>query len=703
MKITEITRQGAELDTIAKIKAEYPNWEPGMPHPVTNEPTFKQNNVIKTTGKRRFRLPFQKQFSTGAGDPIPFDDLDPRYDDQTRKSVNQAYKDKFKDIDPSDFRFSKSATGYLTAQEWDYKYGLTHNPDGSPKKIDPQDDANNPKNPRATRNKNISTGLSADDIKDLDKNIVIFNFPGKFDPWSGISSQQKSENETGKFDKSQNLFQELKTNSHKLYGYVDAYSKDKDVIVLDDSNFDPITFSTKLDNIEDYKKEYDKLEPGSSKLPNSSGLSNRYVSKLQRYYNKLYKYYKPYIQYIQKHEQNMKMYNSKEFQNYWRKHSGAGILGKSEFRDEKNLTSDQRNQLQKINPWYSEQDPTGSKKIAIFSNMPKQNILSTEFWNEYADDPDEARRLIEISKNYYNELNQPKVRIPRNEDEAFRLNKSLTDLGMDPETKKVTTKNVKSRAQEDTSGPLKDTGLKLLQIDISANPKKDSNESKIMQSIKLSINEEFKTLKTELNNLRIRNNVVQIVNPEFEPDEEKQSRVPPRPAEDDASDKGGFRGLEKNKGIDSDRFAQSTKNNFKKMYGKDVDNVGSWFDGNNFLVTGLSENEPGNQPKSNKSVNNEKRFLGVISKDSVLYIFDKKSKQWYPSQNDLLYARAVERLTNSKIIDDAEDSWKRSQSLGQLLKGIKRDFPKWAKDTFGNPNKPGKPFDPGKTSSRFDR
>ena len=48
MKITEITRQGAELDTTAKIQAKYPNWKPGMPHPVTNEPTFKNDDINAT-------------------------------------------------------------------------------------------------------------------------------------------------------------------------------------------------------------------------------------------------------------------------------------------------------------------------------------------------------------------------------------------------------------------------------------------------------------------------------------------------------------------------------------------------------------------------------------------------------------------------------------------------------------------------------
>ena len=98
MKITEITRQGAELDTTAKIKS-----------------TFK----LKLVCPIRTYESIKQDDSNADPDTMTY-----------KKKVNRKYADKFKDVDPL-IKFSKQRTGYPT-EEWDYKYGKL-NPDGNQK------------------------------------------------------------------------------------------------------------------------------------------------------------------------------------------------------------------------------------------------------------------------------------------------------------------------------------------------------------------------------------------------------------------------------------------------------------------------------------------------------------------------------------------------------------------------------------------
>lgn len=698
MKITEITRQGAELDTIAKIQAKYPNWKPGMPHPVTNEPTFKQTagGGGTTTGRRTMRLPFQKKVKSGEGDPIHYDNLDPRYDDQARKSANQAYQDKFKDVDPSLIKFSKQRTGYLTPEEWDYKYGKTHNPDGTPKKIVGFDDPNVKDNPQATRVKNIKGGISSKDIEELNKNIVIYKQKGMFDPWAGIGSQQGRS--TMRYDKQKNLYEPNNDiNNHRLYGYVDSYGT-KNVIAIDDSNISGMTYSSDKDKISPlHDLKFRELQPGITNLPHSERLSGVYVEKLQNFFKQRYKFYKPYITYIKRHHKELDKFYSDEFQDYWRAHSGRGVLGAQEFRDPKNNLEF----FKQNNPMYSDADPDGSKRVQAYGSMSRFNVMSPEFWEKFENDPATAEKFIIRAKQVFKELQDPNVRFPKNKEQAEILRSQLNLLGFDHTSKSLKKLTVKASSMDDESVDSARTGLKLLGIDISAEEPKPKKESLIMSSIH-SVMEAFKPVSTDLEDLDDTGAKVQIINPDFQTKPELQRDVPPRPKEDpkqpDAEPT-----LAKGKGVNSNAFAPQTKTNFKTMYGKDIEPVSEWFNGDTFSLTrpGLSENEPGNQPGANKKVSPDQRFLAVLSKDSVLFVFNKKDRLWYPSKNDLLYARAVERLTNTKVIDDAEDSWKRSQTVGQLVKGIKRDAGTGLKKFFGMDK--NKPFDPGKTGSDFDK
>ena len=664
MKITEITRQGAELDTTAKIQAKYPNWKPGMPHPVTNEPTFKQDDS----------------------------NADPRYDDQARKNVNRKYADKFKDVDPSLIKFSKQRTGYLTPEEWDYKYGKTHNPDGTPKKIVGFDDPNVKDNPQATRVKNIKGGISSKDIEELNKNIVIYKQKGMFDPWAGIGSQQGRS--TMRYDKQKNLYEPNNDiNNHRLYGYVDSYGT-KNVIAIDDSNISGMTYSSDKDKISPlHDLKFRDLQPGITNLPHSERLSGVYVEKLQNFFKQRYKYYKPYISYIKRHHKELDKFYSDEFQNYWRDHSARGVLGAKEFRDPKgNLEFFKQN-----NPMYSDADPDGSKRVQAYGSMSRFNVMSPEFWEKFENDPATAEKFIIRAKQVFKELQDPNVRFPKNKEQAEILRSQLNLLGFDHTSKSLKKLTVKASSMDDESVDSARTGLKLLGIDISAEEPKPKKESLIMSSIH-SVMEAFKPVSTDLEDLDDTGAKVQIINPDFQTKPELQRDVPPRPKEDpkqpDAEPT-----LGKGDGVNSSAFAPQTKTNFKTMYGKDVTDIDSWFNGDTFKVTGLSENEPGNQPGANKKVSPDKRFLAVLSKDSVLFVFNKEDAKWYPSKNDLLYARAVERLTGKKVIDDVEDDWKRAQTVGQLAKAGWRDATKGIKNWMNK----GKPFDPGKTGSDFDQ
>ena len=85
---------------------------------------------------------------------------------------------------------------------------------------------------------------------------------------------------------------------------------------------------------------------------------------------------------------------------------------------------------------------------------------------------------------------------------------------------------------------------------------------------------------------------------------------------------------------------------------------------------------------------------------------DEQDELWYPSQNDLLYARAVERLYGLKIIDHGDKNiFKGTQNVQTLLKRLWKNKGNLVPDLIKKQLKIGKgkakPNDPGSTKSDY--
>jgi hypothetical protein len=208
---------------------------------------------------------------------------------------------------------------------------------------------------------------------------------------------------------------------------------------------------------------------------------------------------------------------------------------------------------------------------------------------------------------------------------------------------------------------------------------KVSNESIFRKALK-----ENQPIRTDLEDIpELNPQTVQIVNPELANDD----TVVPRPADPESGERGAPSKVARGDGLGWGNFTDETKKNWEKMYGGKYPTP---------TKVGLSEKEPGQSPNSDKSV--KQRFFAVVSQDGVLYVQDKKDELWYPSQNDLLYARAIERLYGLEIIDHEQGIFKGAMNVGTVLKRMWKgggDFiDKWR-------NKEGKPYDPGKTKPDY--
>ena len=614
--LTEVGGFAVQSDTIAKLVQNFPNWQLGLPHPESNEPTMTQQELIKY----------------GIVDPKNPKKVDPQADPryfgpegQERKAANKRAKDKFGDRPVT---FSKSPTDYLTQAEWDYKYGRTHNPDGSPKKTDTKNTSNNP---QALKNKQFkSRKLNSNDIKDLDKTLILFKTPGKFDSFSGIGSMQDVSSKMlqsnyDKFGATKNrqiLKNYFDDQAHTVYGFVDSF-RDKDVKLIDDENIEGIKF-TGADSLP--KNTSTKgLTPGQDTLPGSTGLSSDYKSKTTEYYKKLHKFYKPYYKLL--------------------------MSDNPSFMDESKW-------LTNYNPNDDINDTINVPRIPASVSMVKQ---------------------IKIRLAGLGYPNKPYM--PEFGSKASDVDPDLMFLTIEPPEKVVVP------AEWETPMKTQDNIPDFLQV---TDPKNESVLRKVFRQTEV-INE-VEVIRTDLPDLPDLNpKTVQIVNPEFAND----GKVVPRPADPSSGEKGEPSKVAKGDGINWNQFTDETKKVWKDMYGGTYPTS---------TKVGLSEKEPGNEPNSDKSVN--KRFFAVISRDGVLYVQDEQDELWYPSQNDLLYARAVERLYGLKIIDHGDKNiFKGTQNVQTLLKRLWKNKGNLVPDLIKKQLKIGKgkakPNDPGSTKSDY--
>jgi hypothetical protein len=633
--LTEVGGFGVQSDTIAKLVQNFPNWQLGLPHPESNEPTMTQQELIK------YGIVDPK--NPKKVDP----QADPRYfgpDGQERKAANKRAKDKFGDRPVT---FSKSPTDYLTQAEWDYKYGRTHNPDGSPKKIDTKNTSNNP---QALKNKQFkSRKLNSNDVKDLDKTLILFKTPGKFDSFSGIGSMQDVSSKMlqsnydnfGATKNRQLLKKYFDDQAHTVYGFVDSF-RDKDVKLIDDENIEGIKF-TGADSLP--KNTSTKgLTPGQDTLPGSTGLSSDYKSKTIEYYKKLHKFYKPYYELLMSDNPGF-MDESKWFTDY-----------------NPNLGSN-------YNPNDDINDTINVPRIPASVSMVKQ---------------------IKIRLAGLGYPNKPYM--PEFGSKASDVNPDLMFLTIEPKTSGSDNDypaewETPMKTQGNIPDFLQKAKLKRKKAE------KNYNESVLRKVFRQTeVINEVEVIRTDLPDLPDLNpKTVQIVNPEFANDD----TVVPRPADPSSGEKGEPSKVAKGDGINWNQFTDETKKVWEKMYGGKYPTP---------TKVGLSEKEPGNEPNSDKSVN--KRFFAVISRDGVLYVQDEQDELWYPSQNDLLYARAVERLYGLKIIDHGDKNiFKGTQNVQTLLKRLWKNKGNLVPDLIKKHLKIGKgkakPNDPGSTKSDY--
>lgn len=620
-------------DTVAKLQKAYPEWRLGMPHPESNEPTMTQSEMEK------YGILDPK--NTKAIDP----NADPRYfgpDGQERKAANRRAKDTLGDLPVT---FSKSSADYLTPDEWDYKYKRTHNTDGTPKKLTTKSD----ENPSAFKNKEYKKEIKGKDIPHLDKQIIIFNIEGEFDSFSGIGSRQdispKQLQKDYKEDP-ENINATIASYKdqqfHQVFGYVDAY-RDGYVKVLDDSDFSP-TIYTGTDNDKIKSDTPTKnLVPGIDNAPGTSNLADNYKKSITGFYKKIEKFYAPYK--VMSNDKISDVIKSNDL--FQRKVSGEGIKGSEEFT--KALLNRDTKFAKQNNPNYTPSNP--------FSKGLSEKLF-TDFLNEENWANPEFISNLKMNKELIKKITGIK-RFPETLNQVRNINKRLSLLQP----------NWSTYADQE----IKD--LKFLSMDLKP---KGVSESVIKSALQKLNEAPIKIRIKDLPDLNPKS--VKIVNPEFA---NLDKKVVPRP-EQKPGRKGEPATLAKGSGVEWNQFTKQTQDNWKTMYGDDY---------NNPTKVGLSEDEPGHQPNSNKGA--RKRFFGVISQDGVLYVQDPRDKKFYPSQNDLIYARAVERLYNREIIKN-DGVWQ-SRNVGQLAKRIW----KAGKGLVNNFLTKNQPYDPGKTSRDY--
>lgn len=652
--LTEAGGFSVQSDTIAKLVQNFPNWQLGLPHPESNEPTMTQQELIK------YGIVDPK--NPKKVDP----QADPRYfgpDGQERKAANKRAKDKFGDRPVT---FSKSPTDYLTQAEWDYKYGRTHNPDGSPKKIDTKNTSNNP---QALKNKQFkSRKLNSNDVKDLDKTLILFKTPGKFDSFSGIGSMQDVPGKTlqsnyDKFGPTKNrqlLKNYFDAQAHTVYGFVDSF-RDKDVKLIDDENIEGIKF-TGADSVPKNTSTKD-LTPGQDTLPGSTGLSSDYKSKTIEYYKKLHKFYKPYYELLMS--------------------DNPGFMDESKWLNKSYKPNDDINTniyIPRIPASVSMVKQIKKRLAGLgYPNKP----YMPEFGSKASDvDPDLKFLTIEPPET---------VVVPAEWETPMKTQDNIPGFAAKPNGKDFANKLM--RDAEPKAKPKAKRKTKKAE--------KNHNESVLRKVFRQTeVINEVEVIRTDLPDLPDLNpKTVQIVNPEFAND----GKVVPRPADPSSGEKGEPSKVAKGDGINWNQFTDETKKVWKDMYGGNFPTP---------VKVGLSEKEPGNEPNSDKSVN--KRFFAVISRDGVLYVQDEQDELWYPSRNDLLYARAVERLYGLKIIDHGDKNiFKGTQNVQTLLKRlwknkgnlvpdlIKKNLPDLIKKQLKIGKGKAKPNDPGSTKSDY--
>lgn len=658
INLLEVGGYNVVNDTVAKLKKAYPNWQLGMPHPESNEPTMTKNDMI------RFGI-------TKGRDIDP--EADPRYfgaDGQERKAANKRAKDKYQDR--PDIGFTKSPQNYLSPAEWDYKYSRTHNPDGSPKTIRTKDTTNNPS---ALKNKLFKTKggagrktLNSGDVKDLDKQIILFQTRGEFDTFSGIGSKEDTpiaELQKAYAEDPDNIQSFMagkgRNQKHTVYGFVDSY-RDKDIKVIDDTGFNPIKFTGSANDtkgiIGQEKPDPKKLTPGVDDLPGSTGLASDYKNKITDYYKKLHNFYAPYNKIVsqdfedsQRKLINKKINSAQAFKKYI---DSQGIKGSDEFTGRMMNRDD--DVAKNSNPNYTPDNPYGvgiDRKLFDFMNL--------EHWEDLQFGSN-VKMNREILKDIFG-----LPRVPETKNQVLSILRTLKSLGYDKGKQGKNMPKFSSRPSD-------------LNKDVKFITREFSDSGVSESVIRQALREVEEPIRVDLEDLTLLNpDIVQIVNPEFA----KQEPVIPRP-EETPGKKGAPAQLKKGRGVTFDQFTNETKENFKKMYG-DINNP----------KVGVSENEPGHKPNSNKSAKN--RFYAVVSQDGVLYVQDGEDKKFYPSDNDLLYARAIERLYNMQVIDPAQSIWKGAQTTGELLKRLWKGGKEAITKRFGK----DKPYDPGKTSRDY--
>ena len=634
-----------ESDTIAKLQKNFPSWKLGMPHPESNEPTMTKQELIKF----------------GIVDPKNLKNIDPqadpRYfgaDGQERKAANKRAKDTFGDRPVA---FSKSPTDYLTQSEWDYKYGRTHNPDGSPKRINPKNSENNP---QALKNKQIKNKkLNSTDVKDLDKTIILFKTPGKFDAFSGIgsvkdvgvSTLQQNYKKLGAEKNKGVLASYFKDQAHTVYGFVDSF-RDKDVKIIDDENIEGVIY-TGADKVK--KGQANKLVPGQDKLPDTERLSADYKNSIINYYKKLHKFYKPYYDQFSSDDPSFMDQRKWALRNY--------------KPEEDYKVEDIKRIPQSLNMVIAIKKRLAG--LGYFTNdlyMPDFGSTSSDLDSELKFVTIEPAKQVQVPDDADVIGTNPIIKYQKQDKQLSKAyNKMQQELPFDdpeeePKKKKADVVPIKTGVPDDFKFN-----------------KKASNESVLRKALK-----ENQPIRTDLEDIpELNPQTVQIVNPELANDD----TVVPRPADPESGERGAPSKVARGDGLGWGNFTDETKKNWEKMYGGKYPTP---------TKVGLSEKEPGQSPNSDKSV--KQRFFAVVSQDGVLYVQDKKDELWYPSQNDLLYARAIERLYGLEIIDHEQGIFKGAMNVGTVLKRMWKgggDFiDKWR-------NKEGKPYDPGKTKPDY--
>jgi len=623
-----------ESDTIAKLQKNFPSWKLGMPHPESNEPTMTKQELIKF----------------GIVDPKNLKNIDPqadpRYfgaDGQERKAANKRAKDTFGDRPVA---FSKSPTDYLTQSEWDYKYGRTHNPDGSPKSINPKNSENNP---QALKNKQIKNKkLNSTDVKDLDKTIILFKTPGKFDAFSGIgsvkdvgvSTLQQNYKKLGAEKNKGILERYFIDQAHTVYGFVDSF-RDKDVKIIDDENIEGIVY-TGADKVK--KGQANKLVPGQDKLPDTEGLSADYKNSIINYYKKLHKFYKPYFDQLTSNDPSFMDQRKWELQNY-KPEADTKVEGIARIPQSLNMVIGIKNRLAGLGYY--------TKDLY----MPDFGSTSSDLDSELKFVTIEPAKQVQVPDDADIERPKPKPKSKKSNPQQQEL--PLNDPEVKPKKKKADVVPIQTGYPEFGQ--------------------KASNESIFRKALK-----ENQPIRTDLEDIpELNPQTVQIVNPELANDD----TVVPRPADPESGERGAPSKVARGDGLGWDNFTDETKKNWEKMYGGKYPTP---------TKAGLSEKEPGQSPNSDKSV--KKRFFAIVSQDGVLYVQDEKDKRWYPSQNDLLYARAIERLYGLEIIDHEQGIFKGAMNVGTVLKRMWKGGGNMINQLM---NKQGKPYDPGKTKPDY--